>query len=156
MRHAGIFSCSPSNESYAPFGRREIADTHESPPLTIMDNTFLDNKWVSGILVPGGLLAWGISSLVAKEIVIPIQWHKDLPFYDHIPLHGWAAFFVAMGLISASVCLHFRCFWGEYPRLERLTSPVSTCSGWAAGLLFLTALIVWLIGVFAAFVGLFR
>jgi hypothetical protein len=68
-----------------------------------VDNTFLRNKWTAGVLLPGGLMLWGIWSAMAQEIVIPMRWVDEFPRYDDIPLHGRPAVFVALALVSLSL-----------------------------------------------------
>jgi len=34
---------------------------------------FFRNKWVSGVLLPCVAVVWGVSSLVSREIIIPIR-----------------------------------------------------------------------------------
>ena len=115
-----------------------------------MDDDSFD-KWPSGVVAPCIGLIWGISSLVSGEIVIPIQRFKLLPIYEHIPLHGWPAIFIAAALISISVCMHFSVFWSRYPKAERFSYLASACTLWAAGILFATGIIIWLISTFQDF-----
>jgi hypothetical protein len=109
-----------------------------------MDDNFR-NKWMGGVLIPGVAFIWGVSSLVSREIVIPIRRFRLLPIYEHIPVHGWAAMFISVALISIGLCLHFGSFWSRYPRWERFSSVASLCSGLAAGILFAIGIIGWLI-----------
>ena len=73
--------------------------------------------FIKGILVPGGLFAWGIYSLAAKSIT----WY---PRYSIYPRHadGVPAELLASALIAIGVLLHFReCadWYGATPRALR-------------------------------------
>jgi hypothetical protein len=114
------------------------------------------NRWMGGILVPGFFLLWGVSSLVSREIVIPIQRFRSLPIYDHIPVHGWAAVFISLGLISIGLCMHFKVVWSRYQQWERLASVAVVCTGWAAGIAFAIGFVMWLIKTFAGLTDFFR
>jgi len=109
------------------------------------------NKWIGGILIPGIALVWGISSLISGEIVIPIRRFKSLPFYQHIPLHGWPAIFMSAVLIAVSLAMHVSYFGNRYPNGERYSSQVSTYAALTAGVLFAAAIFVWLAETFIAF-----
>ncbi len=115
-----------------------------------MDDNFR-NKWMGGVLVPCIALVWGISSLVSKEIVIPIRWFRSLPIYQHIPVHGWQAMFISAALISFGICMHCGMFWSRYPRWERLASRVSICTAWIAGILFAIGIFAWSIAAISDF-----
>ncbi len=103
----------------------------------------LRNKWLSGVLVPCVALVWGVSSLVSREIIIPIRRFQSLPIFAHIPVHGWPAMLISLALISLGVCMHFGFFWSRYPKWERLASGVSVCTAWTAGILFSIGIFAW-------------
>jgi hypothetical protein len=109
-----------------------------------VDNTILRNKWTAGVLLPGGLMLWGIWSAKAQEIVIPMRWVDKLPIYRDIPLHGWPAVFVALALVSLSLACHFEGFWGQFPKWERFTSLAFRGAIWLAGILFGIGITVWI------------
>ena len=112
---------------------------------------FFRNKWVSGVLLPCVAVVWGVSSLVSREIIIPIRQFRSLPIYSHIPVHGWPATMISVALICVGVCLHIGCFWSGYPRWERIASLVSICTGWIAGIFFAFGICIWSIGSIAGF-----
>jgi sterol desaturase/sphingolipid hydroxylase (fatty acid hydroxylase superfamily) len=115
-----------------------------------MDDIFR-NKWVGGVLVPCVAVVWGISSLVSREVVIPIRQFRSLPIYSHIPVHGWPAMLISVALISFGFYMHFGFFWSRYPKWERLASLASACTAWIAGILFAIGIFAWSIGSIADF-----
>ena len=118
----------------------------------IMDSEFR-KIWIGGVLCPIIAWAWGISSLVSREVVIPVRWFSSLPVYEHLSVRDWPATCISIALISCGLSLHFGNLWCRYPKLQRFSSVVCFCSGWAAGILFTTGIIVWSVGSLA---GIFR
>lgn len=112
-----------------------------------MDDGFRD-KWVNGLLFPGFVLVWGISSLMSGKIVILIRRFESLPIYYRLPLHGWPAMCISAGLIFLGLGAHFGFFWYRYPKWQRISSVAATCTVWTAVVLFAVGIVVWSVGNF--------
>jgi hypothetical protein len=101
--------------------------------------------------ISGHCAGLGHSTLVSGEIVIPIRRFKELPIYDHIPVHGWPAMCIAAAIISGGLSMHFGLFWSRYPKWERFSSLAAICTGWAAGILFTIGIVAWSMMLIADF-----
>lgn len=110
------------------------------------------NKWIGGILLPLGLAVWGISSLASQEVTIPLRGHSWPWAYEHLTVRAWPATCIAVAMLLCAVAVHFASFWSGYPKTESLASIVAFCTGWAAGILFTTGIVAWVILGFAGFI----